>query len=44
MEPGNFIKKEPATFALYAAASPDGPDHFPVVFEKVRRMWLTTPH
>jgi pimeloyl-ACP methyl ester carboxylesterase len=25
--------------ALYAAASPDGPDHFPAVWEKVRAMW-----
>jgi pimeloyl-ACP methyl ester carboxylesterase len=27
--------------ALYAAASPDGPDHFPAVWEKVRAMWAT---
>jgi pimeloyl-ACP methyl ester carboxylesterase len=25
--------------ALYAAASPDGPGHFPAVWEKVRTMW-----
>lgn len=25
--------------AMYAAASPDGPDHFPVVWEKIRAMW-----
>ncbi len=25
--------------ALYDAASPDGPSHFPVVWEKVRAMW-----
>lgn len=24
----------------YNALSPDGPDHFPVVFEKLRNMWL----
>jgi len=26
--------------ALYADASPDGPDHFPVVWDKVKAMWL----
>jgi pimeloyl-ACP methyl ester carboxylesterase len=25
--------------ALYSEVSPDGPEHFPVVWEKVRRMW-----
>jgi pimeloyl-ACP methyl ester carboxylesterase len=25
--------------AMYAESSPDGPEHFPVVWEKVRRMW-----
>ncbi len=25
--------------AMYAAASPDGPDHFPEVWEKMRTMW-----
>jgi len=25
--------------ALYAQASPDGPEHFPVVWDKVRTMW-----
>ena len=25
--------------ALYAQASPDGPEHFPEVWEKVRTMW-----
>jgi pimeloyl-ACP methyl ester carboxylesterase len=25
---------------LYDAASPDGPDHFPVVLDKIRRLWL----
>jgi pimeloyl-ACP methyl ester carboxylesterase len=25
--------------AMYAQASPDGPDHFPEVWEKVRAMW-----
>jgi pimeloyl-ACP methyl ester carboxylesterase len=25
--------------AMYAEVSPDGPDHFPVVWEKIRTMW-----
>ena len=28
---------------LYAASSPDGPDHWPVVFEKLMRMWTEEP-
>jgi pimeloyl-ACP methyl ester carboxylesterase len=28
---------------LYAAVSPDGPDHFPVVFERLSRTWRTEP-
>jgi pimeloyl-ACP methyl ester carboxylesterase len=28
---------------LYAASSPDGPDHWPIVFEKVIRMWTEEP-
>lgn len=27
----------------HRALSPDGPEHWPVVFEKVRRMWLEEP-
>ena len=26
--------------AMYARASPDGPDHFPEVWEKVRALWM----
>jgi pimeloyl-ACP methyl ester carboxylesterase len=38
----------PETYApehaeAYRALSPDGPSHWPVVFEKVRRMWLEEP-
>jgi pimeloyl-ACP methyl ester carboxylesterase len=29
--------------SLYEAASPDGPEHWPVVFDKVIRMWTTSP-
>src|SRR5262249_51821332 len=28
---------------LYAASSPDGPDHWPVVFEKFQQMAMTQP-
>jgi pimeloyl-ACP methyl ester carboxylesterase len=28
---------------LYAEASPDGPEHWPVVFQKVSRMWSEEP-
>jgi len=28
----------------YEEVSPDGPDHFPVVFEKLRTMWRTEPN
>jgi len=27
----------------YEEATPDGPAHFPVVFEKTKRLWLTEP-
>jgi len=27
----------------YAEVSPDGPDHFPVVFRKLQRMWREEP-
>jgi pimeloyl-ACP methyl ester carboxylesterase len=27
----------------YKALSPDGPDHWPVIFEKLKTMWLTLP-
>ncbi|MES2660602.1 MAG: alpha/beta hydrolase [Verrucomicrobiota bacterium] len=28
----------------YKALSPDGPEHWPVVFEKLKSMWLTLPN
>ncbi len=27
----------------YDEATPDGPAHFPVVFEKTKKLWLTEP-
>jgi pimeloyl-ACP methyl ester carboxylesterase len=34
---------EPGCAEAYGAFSPDGPEHWPVVFEKVRHMWLEEP-
>jgi pimeloyl-ACP methyl ester carboxylesterase len=28
---------------LYAAVSPDGPDHFPIVFDKLHTLWRSDP-
>jgi pimeloyl-ACP methyl ester carboxylesterase len=28
---------------MYKQTTPDGPGHFPIVFEKIRRMWLEEP-
>ena len=30
--------------AVYGVTSPDGPDHWPVVFAKITRMWQSEPH
>lgn len=30
--------------AVYDVVSPDGPDHWPVVFSKITSMWQTEPH
>jgi pimeloyl-ACP methyl ester carboxylesterase len=35
---------EPAFADAYRRLSPDGPDHWPVVFEKLKRMMLEEPH
>jgi len=40
MQPDTFI---PMLVDMYKKASPDGPEHWPVVFEKVRRMALSEP-
>jgi pimeloyl-ACP methyl ester carboxylesterase len=39
--PDNF---PPILVGGYKALSPDGPDHWPVVFEKLKTMWLTLPN
>ncbi len=41
MSPGKFPKK---FVSRYGEVSPDGPDHFPIVLEKTRKLWLTEPH
>jgi len=40
MQPDTFI---PMLVDMYKKTSPDGPEHWPVVFEKVRRMALNEP-
>lgn len=40
MQPETFV---PMLSDLYKKTSPDGPEHWPVVFEKVRRMFLNEP-
>jgi pimeloyl-ACP methyl ester carboxylesterase len=40
MQPDTFI---PMLADAYKKTSPDGPEHWPVVFEKVRRMFLSEP-
>jgi pimeloyl-ACP methyl ester carboxylesterase len=33
----------PPAVETYKRVSPDGPDHWPVVWEKIKRLWLTEP-
>jgi pimeloyl-ACP methyl ester carboxylesterase len=42
--PESFRKGQPALVKVYDEISPDGPAHFPVVFKKIMRMWLTEPN
>jgi pimeloyl-ACP methyl ester carboxylesterase len=34
---------DPGTIAIYKRVSPDGPEHWPVAFRKVMKMWLSQP-
>lgn len=47
-EPVTLLPADSPTFAPfragYAAVSPDGPDHWPVVFAKTMTMWRTEPN
>jgi pimeloyl-ACP methyl ester carboxylesterase len=38
-----FKRSERQSVQRYERTSPDGPGHLPVVFEKVKRLWLTQP-
>lgn len=42
--PESFRKAEPSVVARYDRVSPDGPGHFPTVFKKTLRMWLSEPN
>lgn len=42
--PESFRKAVPSLIARYDAVSPDGPDHFPTIFEKTKKLWLTEPN
>ncbi len=41
--PESFRKNQARLVQRYDEATPDGPAHFPVVFEKTKRMWLNEP-
>lgn len=41
--PESFRKSMGTLVKRYDEASPDGPDHFSVVFEKTKKLWLTEP-
>ena len=41
--PESFRRDEPALVERYNKVSPDGPAHFPIVFEKTKKLWLTEP-
>ena len=41
--PESFRKSQAMLVKRYDEASPDGPAHFPVVFEKTKKLWLNEP-
>jgi pimeloyl-ACP methyl ester carboxylesterase len=41
--PESFRKSQPMVVKRYDEAAPDGPAHFPIVFEKTKKLWLTEP-
>jgi pimeloyl-ACP methyl ester carboxylesterase len=43
LTPESFRKNMTALVKRYDKISPDGPAHFPVVFEKTKRLWLNEP-
>jgi len=44
LTPESFRKSASALVKRYDEASPDGPDHFQVVVEKTKRLWLNEPN
>jgi pimeloyl-ACP methyl ester carboxylesterase len=44
LTPESFRKFEVSLVKRYEEVSPDGASHFPVVFEKTKRLWLTEPN
>jgi pimeloyl-ACP methyl ester carboxylesterase len=44
LAPESFRKSMAALIKRYDEISPDGPAHFPVVFEKTKRLWLNEPN
>ena len=44
LTPESFRKNMTALVKRYDEISPDGPAHFPVVFEKTKRLWLNEPN
>jgi len=44
LTPESFRKNMAALVKSYDEISPDGPAHFPVVFEKMKRLWLDEPN
>ena len=41
--PESFRKNQPKMVKRYDQATPDGPAHFQIVFEKTKKLWLTEP-
>jgi len=44
LTPESFTKSASPLVKSYDEASPDGPAHFPVVVEKMKRLWLNEPN
>jgi len=44
LTPESFRKAASPLVRRYEEASPDGPGHFPVVVEKMKRLWLNEPN
>jgi len=42
--PEDFQRVEPGLIERYDLVSPDGSGHFPIIFEKTKRLWLEEPN